>query len=655
MEPVTSVSPSSSSAQASRLGRAAFFVSAVLGSILIGSAIYTSGFGTINFTVHRAAALILSVAILIFGGRGLAQRFENGRTLRYLALTSVDVVLLAILTTATWRFFVVLEKIEFQFYSPDSTDVAWAIAGLAVLLEIGRRVWGAPLLSVCLIFLIYLVFGHLLPDAIGHRTINWSALSVILWYGYQGVFSTTLGIVLNVVVIFVLFGNLLESTGAGRSLIKFSLVLTGRLRGGPAHAAIVASSMFGTMSGSTVANVVGTGTFTIPMIKQRGFSPTFAGGIEATASSGGQIVPPIMGAAAFVMADVVGVSYLTVATAALIPALLYYFNLFLSVSFEARKQNIQPMRAEELPRITLPDLLAALQFVVPIITVITLMIAGRSVAFSGFAACVAVVAIGLLVDPDLRRNPRRILNGVIAAGRSAAGVIIAVAMIGIIIGTMDSTGTGLKFASFIGRLAEGNLFLSLVLAMLGALLLGMGMPTLAAYLIIALVLGPSIEIMGISILAAHLFVFYYGVASSITPPVALAAYAAAPIAGSDPFRTGVMAVRLGMAKFLVPFVFVYNPVLLLVEEFEPSLFLFTLARSVAAFWLIASALTGFDRARLAWWEVVLRFAAGILLLHDWQVMQASGLTIGVVLTALHWLRVRARDSALVRAPTRKDV
>lgn len=643
MEPVTAASTKGSSAQASPLSRASLLISAVLGTALIASAVYTSGFGTITFTVHRAVAIVLSGAILVFGVNGLALRYAAGRKGRYLLLTAFDLALLIILAFAAWRFFVVLEKIEYQFYSPKGIDLFWAFAGLAVVMEFGRRVWGAPLFSVCMIFLAYLFFGHLLPDVIGHRTIDGSALSVILWYGYQGVFSTTLGIVLNVVVIFVLFGNLLESTGAGRSLIKFALVLTGRLRGGPAHAAIVASSMFGTMSGSTVANVVGTGTFTIPMIKQRGFSPTFAGGIEATASSGGQIVPPIMGAAAFVMADVVGVSYQTVATAALIPALLYYFNLFLSVTFEARKQNIQPMRTEELPRISLPDVLAALQFLVPIVTVITLIILGRSIAYSGFAACVSVVLVGLLVDPNLRRNPRPILDGVIAAGRSAAGVILAVAMIGVIIGTMDSTGAGLKFASFIGRLGEGNLFLSLLLAMIGALMLGMGMPTLAAYLIIALVLGPSIEIMGISILSAHMFVFYYGVASSITPPVALAAYAAAPIAGSDPFRTGVMAVRLGMAKFLVPFIFVYNPVLLLVEGFEPGLFIFTLARTVTAFWLITSALTGFDRAKLYSWEVALRGVAGIMLLLDWQIAQTAGLILGVGLTALHSLRVRANQ------------
>lgn len=620
--------------ESERLGVAGLLC-AILAVGFVASAVYTSAIGTIPFTYHRAAALVVSASIALLGGYGLATLYPLQKPGLRWGMVAFDTALLILLAIASFRFLSVLEKIQYQFYRPDTIDVVWAFLGLAVILEIGRRIWGLPLLVVCLVFLSYLVFGHQLPTTFGHRFLDWSSLSVIIWYGYQGVFSTILGIVLNIVIIFVLFGCLLESTGAGRSLIKFAVALTGRLKGGPAYAAIFSSSLFGTMSGSTIANVVGTGTFTIPLIKERGFKPTFAAGIEATASSGGQIVPPIMGAAAFVMADVIGVSYLTIVMAALVPAFLYYANLVFGVYFEARKQNIQPLAREDLPKLERKDYFAALQFLIPIATVIYVLISGRSVAFSGFAACVAVIVVGLIVDPELRRQPSRILKGAINAGKSAPGVVIAVAMIGVIIGTMDSTGSGLKFASFIGWLGEGSLPLSLVLAMLGSLLLGMGMPTLAAYLVIALILGPAIEQMGVSILSAHLFVFYYGVASSITPPVALAAYAAAPIAGSDPFRTGLMAVRLGMAKFLVPFVFIYNPVLLLVETFEPVTFVVTLLRSLVGFWLLSSALAGYDRVKLRWWETLARAIAGLLLLTIWSHWQAAGLIVGLSAIVFH--------------------
>lgn len=597
--------------------------------------VYTSAIGTIPFTLHRAYALILCFVVALLGGNSLVAKYgQGGSPARIVAFVLIDVMMAAVFAYGAVSFVGVLDLIETQFYTPSAFDVGLAMASIGCLMELGRRIWGWPLTIVALSFLAYLIFGDHLPAAIGHRPMSWDGISTSLWYGYKGVFSTTLSIVLNVIIIYIFFGTLLESTGAGAVLLKLAFAVTGGSRGGPAHAAIVASSLFGTMSGSTVANVVGTGTFTIPMIKKRGFPPEFAGGIEATASSGGQIVPPIMGAAAFVMADIVGLSYLTIATAAIVPAFLYYLNLYFSVIFEARKRDIKPIPRDERPKIEWVDIYRALQFVVPIVMVVIVMVMGRSVAYAGAAAVAATVITGFIVNPDFRRNPRRLVEGAITAGRSAAGIVIAVGVIGLIIGTMDTTGAGLKFAGYISHLGADNLFLSLVLAMFGALILGMGMPTLPAYLIIALVLGPAIEIMGISPLSAHMFVFYYGVASSITPPVALAAYAAAPIAGANPLKTGIMAVRLGMAKFLVPFLFVYNPVLLLVEGFEPVTFALVLGRVVLAFWLISSALTGFERTRLSAWDIVLRAGAGLMLVQSYEIGQLAGFLLGCSLIIL---------------------
>jgi TRAP transporter 4TM/12TM fusion protein len=616
------------------LSRALAIVGSVLAAAVALSALYTSGFGALPPDLHRTTALFACCAILILIKHNLVARHQiSSPTMRGLAWAA-DLALLGIIGFGCYWFHPTFAAIENEFYDLQVLDIAIAGAAIAAVLEIGRRVWGLPLLIVTGIFLAYYLWGHLLPQSIGH--FPYSAAQVVeqLWFGYSGMFSTIMGIVLNLVFVFVLFGVLLEATGAGASLLKIAVALTGRTRGGPAHAAIVASGFFGMMSGSTVANVVGTGTFTIPMMKRRGFAPHFAGGIEATASSGGQIVPPIMGAAAFVMADLIGIPYSMIAVAALVPAGLYYFNLFASVTIEARKQGIEPIPVDELPKLDRMDFLRSISFLAPIAVVIITLVSGRSASLAGFAAVLTVVGFGVF-NPDLRRDPLRLVRGLVKAGQNASSVLIAIAMIGIIIATMNGTGAGLKFAGYIEYLGQGQLFLSLFLAMIGALLLGMGMPTLPAYLVIILVLGPAIERMGLSPLTIHMFVFYYGVASSITPPVALAAYAAAPIAESNPLQTGIMAVRLGAAKFVVPFIFAYNPTLLLIEVFEPVTFALVLARTVLAFFLFATVMAGFHRTALSWPETILRTFAAVLLILSWEMAQVIGLALAVAAIAYH--------------------
>lgn len=604
-------------------------------------ALYTAGFGALPPDLHRTFALVISAFVLMATKFGLSHQLRpNSQAARALCWL-VDFGLIGVLGFASYWFHKIKFLIDDEFYTPNTFDILIALAAIGAVLEIGRRVWGLPLFIVTTLFLSYYLFGHLLPVSVGHFEYSWSQSAETLWYSYAGVFSTIMSIVLNLVFVFIVFGILLETTGAGEALLNISLALTGRTRGGPAHGAIVASGFFGMMSGSTIANVVGTGTFTIPMIKKRGFKPEFAGGIEATASSGGQIVPPIMGAAAFVMADLVNIPYLMIALAALVPAGLYYLNLFLSVSIEARKQGIEPLSAAELPKISRTDVIRSLSFIIPILVVIATLVSGRSASLAGFFAAVSVVITGAL-NPNFRARPLIIIQGLVRGGINAASVLIAVAMIGLIIATMNSTGAGLKFAAYIEYLGQGQLFLSLVLAMLGALILGMGMPTLPAYLVIVLILGPAIEQMGLSLLTIHMFVFYYGVASSITPPVALAAYAAAPIAQSDPLKTGIMAVRLGAAKFLVPFVFAYNPTLLLIETFDPVTFALALCRTVLAFWLFATIMAGFHRTSLSWTEISLRFVACVLLLLVYPIAQSVGGILGIALIVFHIRNVHAK-------------
>lgn len=603
------------------------------------SAIYTAGFGALPPDIHRTAAVLICAFVLVASKYGLAHILKPQSHGGLWACWMTDAVMIGALGLASFWFHRVFPLIENEFYSPQTLDILIGFAGITALLEVGRRVWGLPLLIVTLVFMCYLLFGHLLPTSIGHFQFSGQQIVETLWFGYAGIFSTIMGIVLNLVFVFVIFGVLLEATGAGDSLLKIALAATGRTRGGPAHGAIVASGFFGMMSGSTVANVVGTGTFTIPMMKKRGFKPEFAGGIEATASSGGQIVPPIMGAAAFVMADLVGVPYLMIATAALVPAFLYYFNLFMSVTIEARKQGIEPLPKSELPTLTRVDFYKSFSFLLPIFAVVLVLLSGRSPSFAGFSAVITVLVTGLF-NPELRRDPMRLVRGLVNGGINAASVLIAIAMIGIIIATMNSTGAGLKFASYIEYLGQGQLFLSLFLAMVGALLLGMGMPTLPAYLVIILVLGPAIERMGLSALTIHMFVFYYGVASSITPPVALAAYAAAPIAKSDPLRTGIMAVRLGAAKFVVPFIFAYNPTILMIEVFDPLEFALVMLRTLLAFWLFATVMAGFHRALLTRGEMAVRTGIAILLLLSYAWAQVGGLLLAAVVLGLHYYRTQ---------------
>ena len=593
-------------------------------------ALYSSGVGLIDPKVHRALGFALALVVGVAVSR--QRRSDAKHEPRFPRLTLViDLLLIIAGCWAIHSFFFVQTQMETALYDVTTKDAWPAMAGLIVFLELCRRLWGWGLFGVGLFGVLYLLFGQNLPGILEHSGFSLKEVSEAFWYNTnKGVFGSITNIVLSTVFIFIIFGVLLEGTGAGDTLLKFAFLLTRRTRGGPAHAAILASSLFGTMSGSTVANIVGTGTFTIPMIKKRGFTPAFAAGIEATASSGGQIMPPIMGAAALVMADLTGVGYLNVIVAALIPALFYYFSLFTAVTFEARRQGItiQPMGVDDT--ITRVDIINSVLFIGPIITVVACLLNGTSTSAAGFYAVIVLVALSV-INPNVRRNPSRVWYSFIKGAESGATLLIAIAAIGILVGSLDSTGLGLKLANVISAIRGESLFSALLVAMTGALVLGMGMPTLPAYLIIILVMGPAIQALGVSMLTAHMFVFYYGVASSLTPPVAIAAYAAAPIAGANPLLTAFMAFKLGMAKFIIPFVFAFYPSLLIVEVFDPLSFVWIVLRSCFCIWLFSSALAAFDRRKLNIAEVILRFASAFAVLATDPMIHFPAIFLGLLL------------------------
>ncbi|MEJ6392965.1 TRAP transporter fused permease subunit [Gymnodinialimonas sp. 2305UL16-5] len=594
-------------------------------------ALYSSGVDLIDPKLHRAGGFALALIVAVAASRRKLAAAGGGVAALAPLRVGIDGALIVAGLWAIWSFYSVQSLMEVSLYDVRQADAWPALAGLIVFLELCRRLWGWGLFAVGALGALYLLFGQGLPGILEHTGFDLVDVSEALWYNTnKGVFGSITNIVLVTVFVFILFGVLLEGTGAGDTLLKFAFLATRRTRGGPAHAAILSSSLFGTMSGSTVANIVGTGTFTIPMIKKRGFSPTFAAGIEATASSGGQIMPPIMGAAALVMADLTGAGYLNIIIAALLPALFYYFSLFAAVTVEARRQGIeiQPLAVDD--RITRLDMINSILFVGPIVTVITSLLLGYSTSAAGFYAVIVLLALSV-INPEVRRDPMRVWRSFLKGAESGATLLIAIAAIGILVGSLDSTGLGLKLASVIAEIRGESLFSALFVAMIGALILGMGMPTLPAYLIIILVMGPAIQALGVSMLTAHMFVFYYGVASSLTPPVAIAAYAAAPIAGSNPLMTAFMSFRLGMAKFIIPFIFAFYPTILIIEEFSLLPFLWIVVRTCFCIWLFSSALSAFDLRKLTMPEVIARFIVAFAMLAISPMIHLPAVLIGIAL------------------------
>ncbi|MCT7377875.1 TRAP transporter permease [Chelativorans salis] len=614
--------------------RFAGILAAASATLLALLGVYIAGFGLFDETVLRVGVYALAAFVLILEAAKF--RFADGPARRWWWLA--DAALLLCLAISTQRYFAIGEELEIGLYFFTTLDVLIGLAGLAVLIVLTGRAFGPPLVVVCILALIYGLFGEYLPWIFQHGGYSLEQVMQVVWYSFDGVFGGPVSVVVTLILVFVVFGVLLEGIGAGPVLLKFAFVATGRSRGGPAHAAIVASGIFGTMSGSVSGNVVGTGVMTIPMIVKRGLPARYAGGIEAAASSGGQFMPPIMGAVAFIMSDVTGIPYLTICAAALLPALFYYGSLFVAVHLETVKRGIKPIPAAERPKLTRHDWLMSLCFVLPLALVVVIMLSGRSPALAGFWAVITTVVLGLVINPDLRRHPRRLIDALEQGGYAAARIVIAVGAIGIVIGIMNMTGLGLRFAGIMQTLAGNSLFLSLVMMMLGSLILGMGMPTVPAYLIIVLVMGPAIEMMGVPTLTAHLFVVYFGVLSSITPPVAIAAFAAASIARANPIAIGIDACRVALIGFIIPFVLIYNPSLSLVIDFTAEGFVWVCLRLGLAIWLLSTGMSGYAAARLPLWQRLARVALGVAVLLPELWLEIGATAIAMAVAGLDFLR-----------------
>lgn len=510
----------------------------------------------------------------------------------------------------------------------------YVLGGVAVLvlLEGTRRAIGPVVPGIAVVFLLYAYFGNSIPGPLGHRGYSLQRIiddNYVLW---DGILGTPAHASAKYVFLFILFSAVLRQGGGGQFFIDVATALFGMVRGGPAKIAVVASSLFGTMSGSSVANVVGTGSFTIPLMIRTGYRPHFAGAVEAVASSGGQIMPPVMGAAAFVMAEILGIPYLRVCLAAAIPAILYYLALFLMVDLEAARTGLKGVPAEQIPK--LPSVLArGIHLSLPLLVIVVLLVEQYSAMVAGFWATVAAVVASQL-RRHTRMGPKDLLESLEQGARGAVEVAVSCGCLGIIISTLLLTGLASKLSGLLVQMAQGNVLVLLILTMLTSLLMGMGLPTIACYVILAALVAPALADLGMPKLVAHLFIFYFGTLSHITPPVAIAAYAAAGIANSNPMRVGFTACRLGLTGFIVPFMFVYGPELVFLSPSPAGIALAAASASIGVFGL-AQALMGitfFGDTPLSWWQRVLLFGGALLLIKPGLATDVAGvilLTIGL--------------------------
>lgn len=439
---------------------------------------------------------------------------------------------------------------------PNQWDLACYLVGSVVVVFGAHRAEGWLLTVVVLLAIIYLVFGHVMPGILEHRPFSMNRVLEIS-YGYRGIFGVALGAVVDIVLVFVILGVTLRLTGAGEFFNDLALILTRGKRSGPAQCAIIASAMFGSISGSAPANVASTGILTIPMMRRAGYSGRFAGGVEATASCVGQIMPPVMGVGVFIMSDVTGIPYITIMFAAIIPAMLYLFSLSITVSLEASRLKLDPL-ANETPKWDRKMISRAALLIIGFGSLLTMLFSGFPATFSGLVASCIILVLAMVL-PDTRLNYQNWFTLAVDSGRDGLSVLLSCAAIGIVIAAITSTGLGIKLNQEITALGDQNLLAALILAALCSIVLGMGLPTAASYLMVIFVAGPAIMELGVSKLSTHLFVFYYAVLSAITPPVALAIFAAAAIAKENPIALALNALRLASVGFILPIAWVYHP------------------------------------------------------------------------------------------------
>ena len=556
--------------------------------------LYTAGFGVL-FAIPQRSIHATFLCVLVFLVCPASKKLETSPRKLHLIYDRLPILLMIV---SLGYLLFDLHNILNRAGLPTKADLFFGCIFLILILEATRRSIGSALVIVCIVFLLYAYFGSHIPYPFDHRGFDFEAIISHMFITTEGLWGVPAGVSATFVFIFIAFGAFLEITGAGRFFIKLAFSFMGRLQGGPAKAAVIASALVGSVSGSAVANVVTSGSFTIPLMKATGLSRRYSAAVEASASSGGQLMPPIMGAAAYIMAVYTETPYLYIMVAATIPACLYFFGIFMSVHFHTLKEEIVLIDEAGLPK-TKEVLTEGGQFLIPLALLIFLLVIDWTPLKAGFYASLSVLALGFMrLQKKNRLGVKDILFAFLFAAKNAISVATALIASGVVVGVVSLTGLGLKFANFIEFLAMGDFFLTLVFTMITSIILGMGLPTSACYVVLAILAAPILTNLGIPILAAHFFILYFGVLSAITPPVAIAAYSAAGLAESKPFETAMLAIPLALSGFIIPFWFVYDSGILM----HGSLWQIVFSTLCAAIAVVAtSAMTqGYFLIKLGW-------------------------------------------------------
>lgn len=522
---------------------------------------------------------------------------------------------------------------------PNTTDYVMAAIGIGVLFEAARRTTGYFIPSLATFAIVYALFGQYFLGIFGHAGFSVERLLYRLFMTSEGIFGITLSTASTAIVVFILFGAFLSVSGATALFNDLAMAIAGTRRGGPAQVAVISSALTGSLSGSAVANVATTGTFTIPLMKAIGLSPRFAGAVEATASTGGMIMPPIMGAAAFIMAGFLGISYTTIVIAAIIPALLYYAALIIAIDIEAKKQGLKGISKENIPQVRQVLKQRGL-LLLPLVIVIGTLLMGRTPIYAGFLGIISIiVASWLSLDTSVRMTPKKIALALNDAARGSIQVTLACAAIGVIICVVTMTGIGSTLAFNIVAMTGGILWLILLVVMVVCIVLSMGLPSTALYIVVAVTASPILIQAGVNPLAAHFFVFWFGALSNITPPVALASYTAASIAKSDPMQTSWTAVKLALPGFVIPFILVYNPMLLIQGDGINALSItHMIVSALIGIYALSVATSSFWIIKTNWFENTLFIIAAILLIKPGLFTDLGGIGLIAVGAVSHITR-----------------
>lgn len=615
-------------------GLMAKFVSALAITFSIFQ-LYTATFGVLDAQLQRAVHLGFGLALvyLLYPSR---KRWSRTK------VHPLDVVL-AIFGAASPAYIVLeYQQLVLRSGTVTTSDLAVGLIGILLVVEATRRVVGIPMVMVVLCFIAYAFAGPYMPGVLAHRGLTLNQLVGHLYFTTEGIFGIPLGVSSTFIFLFILFGAYLESTGLGKFFIDLANSIAGWASGGPAKVAVLSSGLMGTVSGSSVANVVGTGSLTIPMMKKLGYHKNFAGAVEAAASTGGQLMPPVMGAAAFLMAEFVGVPYIDIVKAAVVPALLYFTGVWLGVHFEAKRSNLKGLPREQLPKFGRLFIERG-HLALPLVVIVYLLVSGYTPMRAALVAIVLSIVCSAL-RKSTRMKPIEIVRGLDKGARNVLSVLVACASAGIVIGVVTKTGVGLKLASGLLALSGGLLLPTLFFTMITAIVLGMGVPTTANYVITSTIAAPAIIQMGVPVLAAHMFVFYFGIIADVTPPVALAAFAGAGIAGGNALKTGINASKLAIAAFIIPYMFVLSPVILMVDATIGNVLLATMT-AIIGMVALSSALIGYLVDNCRAYERIILIAGGLMMIKPGMLTDIAGFVLFALVLVSQWQRKKAQRAA----------